>query len=74
MLEWVNFPDVKSGIEVGSDVVSDLALYAGVFCAVTGLAGFVVLSTFQLTRSRHAEIVAGLRERDRLVQSAAGTG
>ena len=74
LLEWVNFPDVKSGIEVGYDAVSDLALYAGVFCAVTGLAGFVVLSTFQLTRARHAEIVAGLRERDRLVQSAAGTG
>ena len=74
MLEWVSFPDVKSGIEVGYDVVSDLALYAGVFCAVTGLAGLVVLSTFQLTRARHAEIVAGLREQDRLAQSAAGSG
>ncbi len=74
MLEWVNFPDVKSGIEVGYEVVSDLALYAGIFCAVTGLAGFAVLSTFQLTRARHAEIVAGLRERDQLVQSAARSG
>ena len=71
MLEWVNFPDVKSGIEVSYGVVSDLALYAGVFCAVTGLAGFAVLATFQLTRARHAEIVAGLRERDKLAQSAA---
>ena len=74
MLEWVSFPDVKSGIEVGYEVVSDLALYAGVFCAVTGLAGLVVLSTFRLTRARHSEIVAGLRERDRLAQSAAGSG
>ena len=74
MLERVSFPDVKSGIEVGYDVVSDLALYAGVFCAVTGLAGLVVLSTFRLTRARHSEIVTGLRERDRLVQSAEATG
>ena len=74
MLERVSFPDVKSGMEVGYDVVSDLALYAGVFCAVTGLAGLVVLSTFRLTRARHSEIVTGLRERDRLVQSAEATG
>ena len=73
MLEWVGFPDVKSGIDVSYEIVSDLALYAGVFCTVTGLAGFAVLSTFHLTRARHAEIVAGLRERDRLVQSA-GSG
>lgn len=73
MLEWVRFPDVGSGVEVSYEVVSNLALYAGVFCAVTGLAGFAVLATFQLTRARHAEIVAGLRERDRLAQ-AAGTG
>ena len=70
MLEWVSFPDVKSGIEVGYDVVSDLALNAGVFCAVTGLAGLAVLSTFRLTRARHAQIVAGLKERDRTVQGA----
>ena len=74
ILEWVGFPDVKSGVEVTPQVASDLALYAGVFCAIAGLAGLAVLSTFRLTRARHAEIVAGLRERDGTMRSEAASG
>ena len=74
ILEWVRFPDVKSGVDVSLEVASDLALYAGVFCAVAGLAGLAVLSTFRLTRARHAEIVAGLRKRDGAAQAEAATG
>jgi len=61
-------------VDVSLEVASDLALYAGVFCAVAGLAGLAVLSTFRLTRARHGEIVAGLRDRDRRAPVEAATG
>ncbi len=74
LLEWVDFPDIKSEAAVSPEVARNLALYAGVFCAAAGLAGLAVLSTFRLTRARHAEIVAGLRERDKALQAGSAPG
>ena len=75
ILEWVGFPDVKSGVAVTPEGGErPRALCRGVLCGRPAWPAWRSFPLSRLTRARHAEIVAGLRERDRMMQTEPASG
>jgi len=58
----VDFPDSENIHLLTPEILFNLTFALVVITVVIGLAGLLMLSTYNLSRSRHAEVLAGIRK------------
>lgn len=58
----VDFPDAENIHLLTPEILFNLTFSLVVITVVIGLAGLLMLSTYNLSRSRHAEVLAGIRK------------
>jgi Na+/melibiose symporter-like transporter len=63
MLQALDFPSAQEIDRLTPEILSTLALTVALWTGIVGLLALVMLSTYRLTRERHAEILAGLKAR-----------
>lgn len=63
MLQALNFPSAQEITRLTPEILKALAVAVSIWTAIIGAIALLVLSTYRLTRERHAEILAGLQSR-----------
>ncbi len=69
LTDAVNFPSTEDIAELTPAILFNLAFWLTLITTIIGLAGFAMLRTYHLPRTRHAEVLEGIR---RLSTQASG--